>query len=80
MGTALTLGFGIAMSLALLTGGGVWLDTRFDTAPIWSIVGLFLGLIAAGYQLWELALVSQKNRDNGPLARKINRRKPNNRQ
>lgn len=75
IGAAVTLGFGVAVSLAVLAGGGVWLDTKFDTAPLWSLVGLALGLIAAGYQLYELALASQKNRENGPLGRKLSNRK-----
>ena len=75
IGVAVTLGFGTAVSLALLAGGGVWLDTRLDTAPIFSLIGVFLGIVAAGYQLYELALVSQKNRENGPLGRKLTARK-----
>lgn len=76
IGVASTLGFGIAVSLAVLAGGGVWLDTRFDTAPLWSLVGLTLGLIAAGYQLYELVLASQKHRENGPLGKALQRKKP----
>ena len=74
IGVAVTLGFGTAVSLAVLAGGGVWLDTRLDTAPLWSLVGLFLGLLAAGYQLYELVLASQKNKENGPLGRRLNAR------
>ncbi|MCA9834864.1 MAG: AtpZ/AtpI family protein [Thermomicrobiales bacterium] len=77
IGVATTLGFGIALSLALLVGGGVWLDTRFDTAPLWTLVGLVLGMISAGYQLWELVLASRKDRENGPLGRKISSRRDN---
>lgn len=75
MGLAATLGFGIAISLAVLAGGGVWLDTRLDTAPLWSLVGLVLGLIAAGYQLYELVLASRKDRSNGPLGTMLANRK-----
>lgn len=71
IGVATTLGFGIAVSLAVFAGGGVWLDTKFDKAPLFSLIGLAIGLIAAGYQLYELALASQKNRENGPLGRKL---------
>ena len=78
IGVAATLGFGTAVSLAVLAGGGVWLDTRLDTAPLWSLVGLFLGLIAAGYQLYELVLASQKHKENGPLGRKLSGRKGSN--
>lgn len=72
--TASTLGFGVAVSLALLVGGGVWLDQRLDLAPVFTLVGLALGLLSAGYQLYELTLVGQDDRDNGPLGRALERR------
>lgn len=71
---ATTLGFGTAMSLALLVAGGVWLDQRLDTAPVFTLVGLALGLIAAGYQLYELALIGRNDRDNGPIGQALERR------
>lgn len=76
IGLATTLGFGIAVSLAVLVGGGVWLDVRLNSAPLWTIIGLAFGLIAAGYQLYELVLASRKDRDPGPMATRIaNRQK-----
>lgn len=75
IGLVSTLGFGIALSLALLVGGGVWLDTKFDTAPLWTLVGLVLGLIAAGYQLYELVLASRKDRPNGPMGQRFTSRR-----
>ncbi len=75
MGLAVTLGFGTAVSLAVLVGGGVWLDTKMDSAPLWSLIGLVLGLVAAGYQLYELVLASSKDREHGPLGRKLSSRK-----
>lgn len=74
IGLASTLGFGIAVSLALLVGGGVWLDTRLNSAPWWTIIGLVLGLIAAGYQLYELTLVSRKDREPGPIGSRLAKR------
>lgn len=74
IGAATTLGFGIAVSLALLVGGGVWLDQVLGTEPWLMLVGLVLGMIAAGYQLWELVLLSRKNSKNGPLGRALTRR------
>lgn len=76
IGLATTLGFGIAVSLAVLVGGGVWLDIRLNSAPLWTIIGLALGLIAAGYQLYELVLASRNDRNPGPIGTRLaNRQK-----
>lgn len=72
--TASTLGFGVALSLAVMVGGGVWLDRRLDMAPVFTLIGLALGLVAAGYQLYELAQLNRKDRDNGPVGRALERR------
>lgn len=74
IGLAATMGFGIAISLAVLVGGGVWLDTRLNSAPMWTIIGLVLGLIAAGYQLYELVLASRADRKHGPIATRLAKR------
>ncbi len=71
---ATTLGFGIALSLALMVGGGVWLDQKLGTTPLFTLIGLALGLFSAGYQLYELALIGQKDRENGPIGRASERR------
>jgi hypothetical protein len=71
---ATTLGFGVAVSLAVMVGGGVWLDGRLDTAPVFTLIGLALGLLSAGYQLYELAILNRQDRDNGPVGRALERR------
>lgn len=72
--TASTLGFGVALSLAVMVGGGVWLDRRLDMAPVFTLIGLVLGLVSAGYQLYELALLNRPDRANGPVGRALQRR------
>lgn len=71
---ATTLGFGTAVALALFIAGGIWLDRKLDTVPVFMLVGLVLGLLSAGYQLYELALLGQKDRENGPIGRALERR------
>ncbi len=46
---------GIEMGVAVLIGylGGNWLDERFDIAPICGLIGLGLGIGAAGKALWN---------------------------
>lgn len=71
---ATTLGFGTALALALSVAAGVWLDQKLDTIPVFTLIGLALGLLSAGYQLYELALIGQKGREYGPVGRALERR------
>ena len=52
------MGFTIGFSLLLGIGLGWWADNRLGTKPILTLVGLFLGLASAGYNLYRLALLA----------------------
>lgn len=43
-----------ALSIALLAGGGYWLDRRCECQPLLTIVGACLGFIMAGVSLRRL--------------------------
>jgi F0F1-type ATP synthase assembly protein I len=43
----LGVGFYIAASIILGTLGGRWLDGKFNTEPLWLVVGLILGIVVA---------------------------------
>ena len=73
VGVATGLGCSIVAALILCIGGGVWLDSRFGTSPVLTLIGVALGLAAAGYQLWELAKVGSKTEQPGPVTRTIAR-------
>lgn len=77
MGTAASLGFSVVATLILFIGGGLWLDRWQDTVPVFTLIGVALGLVAAGYQLYELALLGRPDRENGPLGRALERRAAN---
>jgi F0F1-type ATP synthase assembly protein I len=49
------LGCSIVVGLVMMIGGGVLLDRWAGTTPLFTLVGVALGLIAAGYQLVRLA-------------------------
>ena len=70
-GTALGLGCSIVTSIIIFIGGGVLLDAWVGSSPLFTLVGVALGLIAAGYQLYELALIGRTDRGPGPVARQI---------
>ncbi len=60
--TALALQFGttIAFSLVIFLWGGIWLDRRLGTSPLFLLIGLLLAFMAIGYSLYELATVGTK--------------------
>jgi F0F1-type ATP synthase assembly protein I len=65
------MGCAIAATIVLAVVGGVAVDQLLDTPPIFTLIGVALGLVAAGYQLWELAQLSSKNARVGPVARQV---------
>ena len=48
VGVATGLGCSIVAALILCIGGGVWLDSRFGTSPVLTLLGVVLGLVVAG--------------------------------
>ena len=54
------LGIGWYVAFCILGGafGGVWLDDRLDLSPLFTLVGIGLGLVAAGIgMVWMLSAV-----------------------
>ncbi len=72
--SALGLGWSLVGSLVVCILGGVFLDQLFDTTPVLTLIGIVLGLVSAGYLLYELTLINRKDRDAGPVARKLSAR------
>ncbi len=52
------LGVGFYIIACIIGGvvGGLWLDRRFDTAPILLMAGLILGLVAAFWGVYQMLL------------------------
>ncbi len=50
------VGFFIALSILAGVAAGLWLDDKLKTAPIFVIIGLFMGLIVAGYGVYKMLL------------------------
>lgn len=68
-GAAVGLGCSIVVTLILFIGGGALLDTRLGTGPMWTLIGVAVALVAAGYELYELARVGRRDTTAGPLGR-----------
>jgi len=62
IGAASGIGCTVVVSLLICIGGGVLLDRWLGTEPIGVLSGVALGLIAAGYALYELAVVGDPDR------------------
>jgi F0F1-type ATP synthase assembly protein I len=60
----------------LCIGGGVLLDNWLGTSPVFVLIGVALGMAAAGYSLYELAVLDQPDRGRVKLKRSRARRDP----
>jgi F0F1-type ATP synthase assembly protein I len=61
------VGFFVVGSILMGVLGGRWLDTRFNTEPLWILVGLFLGVAAAFYGVYRMLvpfLSSKQDKEN----------------
>lgn len=60
------IGVGWFVGLSILLGilGGLWLDSKLNTQPIFVLVGLFLGLIIAGFGVYRMLLPFFKNKQD----------------
>ena len=70
IGMASGLGCSIVVGLILCIGGGLLLDRWVGTKPIFTLVGVGLGLATAGYLLWQLATLDLPPRQGLTRARK----------
>lgn len=59
IGTATGLGCSVVASLLMCIVGGILLDRWMDTVPLFTLVGIGLGLVTAGYLLYELATINR---------------------
>jgi F0F1-type ATP synthase assembly protein I len=62
------LGLQFAATIALLTGGGFWLDRRWGTTPLCIMIGLVVGFGAGFYHLYRAvyALTNTKKPPHDP--------------
>ena len=55
MGIAFDLGIRLGVSVILGLGGGLLLDSWLRTSPIFTLIGMVLGIGAAMYTIWDAA-------------------------
>ena len=54
-GVAFDLGIRLGISVILGLGGGLLLDSWLHTSPIFTLIGMVLGIGAAMYTIWDAA-------------------------
>jgi F0F1-type ATP synthase assembly protein I len=54
-GIAFDLGIRLGVSVILGLGGGLLLDNWLHTSPIFTLIGMVLGIGAAMYTIWDVA-------------------------
>ena len=63
------IGVGWFISACVLLGvlGGLWLDGKMNTEPLWLIIGLLTGLAAAFYGVYRMLprIINGGNKRNG---------------
>ena len=67
------MGCSVVASILVSVIGGLLIDQATDRTPLFTLIGVVLGLFLAGYQLWELAQLSSKTGKAGPVARRVAR-------
>jgi ATP synthase protein I len=55
IGIAFDLGLRLGISVILGLGGGLLLDAWLSTSPIFTLIGMLLGIGAAMYTIWDVA-------------------------
>lgn len=59
VGLAAGLGCSVVAGLIIFIVGGVFLDRWLDSTPLFTLLGVLLGILAAGGQLYRLARVGR---------------------
>jgi ATP synthase protein I len=54
-GIAFDLGIRLGISVILGLGGGLLLDSWLRTSPVFTLLGMVLGIGAAMYTIWDVA-------------------------
>ncbi len=55
------VGWYIGVCIVLGVLGGLWLDSKYGTKPLWLIVGLVLGIVVAVYGVYQMLQPLIKN-------------------
>ena len=63
-GAFINIGFQFAAAIAIGLFGGLWIDERLSTSPLFLILGILLGIGSGFYSIYK-ATVQDSARDGG---------------
>ncbi|MDZ8118631.1 AtpZ/AtpI family protein [Pontiella agarivorans] len=69
-GAAVGFGTSFAAGMVIFGLGGHWLDTRYNKEPLFTLIGIALGLFYGAYEIWKLILMM--NRQNAEMEMSAN--------
>jgi F0F1-type ATP synthase assembly protein I len=61
-GIVLDLGMRLGLSVLIGIGAGVLLDNWLHTSPLFTLIGVVVGVGAAMYSIWDVARAGMKQR------------------
>ena len=61
-GMVLDLGMRLGLSVVIGIGAGVLLDNWLNTSPLFTLIGVVVGVGAAMYSIWDVARDGMKQR------------------
>ena len=61
-GAALDLGLRLGLSVVIGVVGGILLDNWLNTSPLFTLIGVVVGVGAAMYSIWDVARRGMKPR------------------
>ncbi len=70
-GGALGFGSSFAVGMALFSLGGHWLDVKYGKEPVFTLLGVFLGLVYGGWELWKLVVETNRAGDAEEAQKKV---------
>ncbi len=56
VGPYLTLGIQLIVTILLCVVAGHWADGKFDTSPLWTLIGGLIGIAAGFYHFFKAVL------------------------
>ena len=62
-GSAIGLGSSAASAFGLLGFGGYYLDQKYKTEVLFTLIGIFLALIWIFYEVWKIVRISNEEDD-----------------